>query len=93
MWYRGLRNAVVTSLLIVLVVVVHSPKALCSPLELAFRREHQGDHGFHDLEEGKRGAVASESAICSRQGTKMLELGGNAADAVSKGCCVLFCRY
>lgn len=34
--------------------------------------------------QGKRGAVASESATCSHHGTDMLMLGGNAADAVSK---------
>ncbi|RHZ63821.1 hypothetical protein CDV55_106220 [Aspergillus turcosus] len=32
--------------------------------------------------DGKRGAVASESAICSRHGIDILELGGNAADAL-----------
>ena len=32
--------------------------------------------------EGKLGAVASESTICSRIGTRLLEAGGNAADAV-----------
>ena len=30
----------------------------------------------------KLGAVASESAVCSRVGTGLLEKGGNAADAV-----------
>lgn len=40
--------------------------------------------GYHDnREEGKLGAVASENAICSRYGTDMLKMGGNAADAVS----------
>ncbi|GAQ05721.1 gamma-glutamyltranspeptidase 1 [Aspergillus lentulus] len=34
------------------------------------------------LGDGKRGAVASESAICSRHGIDILELGGNAADAL-----------
>lgn len=33
-------------------------------------------------DQGKVGAVASESAICSRAGTAMLEKGGNAVDAV-----------
>lgn len=35
------------------------------------------------IEDGKLGAVASESAVCSRHGTDMLKMGGNAADAVS----------
>lgn len=39
--------------------------------------------GRSQVEDGKLGAVASESAICSRAGTDMLERGGNAADAVS----------
>lgn len=34
------------------------------------------------VEEGKLGAVASESDICSRIGTDILKLGGNAADAM-----------
>ncbi|KAL3440011.1 gamma-glutamyltranspeptidase-domain-containing protein [Aspergillus insuetus] len=36
-------------------------------------------YGFED---GKRGAVASESAICSRHGTDIILMGGNAADAM-----------
>ena len=34
-------------------------------------------------EPGHLGAVASESAVCSKIGTDVLEEGGNAADAVS----------
>lgn len=30
----------------------------------------------------KKGAVASESAVCCREGIKILEAGGNAADAM-----------
>lgn len=40
-----------------------------------------GLQGYGD--EAKLGAVASENAICSRYGTDMLNMGGNAADAVS----------
>ena len=36
-----------------------------------------------DVQAGKLGAVASESALCSHHGTDILEKGGNAADAVS----------
>lgn len=32
----------------------------------------------------QRGAVASESSVCSRIGVGLIEEGGNAADAVSK---------
>ena len=34
------------------------------------------------VEEGKLGAVASESDVCSRIGTELLKKGGNAADAM-----------
>ncbi|KAF4215037.1 hypothetical protein CNMCM8980_008788 [Aspergillus fumigatiaffinis] len=40
------------------------------------------DHQGHQVKDGKRGAVASESAICSRHGIDILALGGNAADAL-----------
>jgi gamma-glutamyltranspeptidase / glutathione hydrolase len=33
-------------------------------------------------EVGKKGAVASESSVCSKIGIQMLEKGGNAADAL-----------
>lgn len=33
--------------------------------------------------DAKLGAVASESAVCSKIGTDILKIGGNAADAVS----------
>lgn len=36
-----------------------------------------------EIQAGKLGAVASESALCSHHGTDILEKGGNAADAVS----------
>ena len=36
---------------------------------------------------GKLGAVASESKICSQIGINLLKSGGNAADAVSNGLC------
>lgn len=60
-------------------VVVHLPGASTSPLELLDRNSN-GQDGFGP---GKLGAVASESSICSRHGTEMLKMGGNAADAVS----------
>lgn len=41
----------------------------------------------YEVPTGKLGAVASESALCSRHGTDMLEEGGNAADVV--GCLLL----
>lgn len=59
------------------ILVIHLPGAFSTPLELSPR---SSDHEFGP---GKRGAVASESSICSGHGTKILEMGGNAADAVS----------
>ena len=38
--------------------------------------------GGATIEDGKLGAVASESKICSHIGTDLLKAGGNAADAV-----------
>jgi len=69
------------TLLAVLAVllVVHLPGASPQPVQDRWGRwkthQHQGN--------GTLGAVASESAICSRIGTDMLQQGGNAADAVS----------
>ena len=42
----------------------------------------RGYHNSSDKNPPKLGAVASESAVCSRIGTDLLEKGGNAADAV-----------
>lgn len=71
----------------VVVLIVHIPSAYTSsvgpesPSQLLL---DGGDGGRgRGTEPGKLGAVASESAICSRYGTQMLEIGGNAADAVS----------
>jgi gamma-glutamyltranspeptidase/glutathione hydrolase len=68
--------------LVVVLVVVHLPSVHSTPLVLSPR--YQGlEHGSDHLGEGKLGAVASESALCSHHGTEMLKKGGNAADAVS----------
>ncbi|KAH1466015.1 hypothetical protein KXX58_005561 [Aspergillus fumigatus] len=68
--------------LLLLVLVVHVPKVLTSPLGLTYRNPNGGNHQGHHVKDGRRGAVASESAICSRHGIDILELGGNAADAL-----------
>ncbi|PKX90772.1 uncharacterized protein P174DRAFT_462939 [Aspergillus novofumigatus IBT 16806] len=44
--------------------------------------EPKSNYDGHHVKDGKRGAVASENAICSRHGIDILELGGNAADAL-----------
>ena len=41
------------------------------------------EHGNTNDYGGKRGAVASECAVCSRVGIDLLEKGGSAADSVS----------
>ncbi|GFF33455.1 gamma-glutamyltranspeptidase 1 [Aspergillus udagawae] len=77
-----LRATFLVTLLLVLVLVTHVPNVLTSPLELTYRNTNGGNHQGHHVKDGKRGAVASESAICSRHGIDILELGGNAADAL-----------
>jgi gamma-glutamyltranspeptidase / glutathione hydrolase len=51
---------------------------------LPFAGKAKGQSG---LGAAKLGAVASESSICSGFGTEMLEMGGNAADAVGGSIC------
>jgi len=73
---------VVTAAILSLVLfIVYLPTVYTSPV-LARDRQHSGE-AFGEIQAGKLGAVASESALCSRYGTDMLEKGGNAADAVS----------
>jgi gamma-glutamyltranspeptidase/glutathione hydrolase len=63
-------------------VLVHLPRVHTSPLQVASASHPWGEDPLSIIEEGKLGAVASESAICSHHGTEMLKKGGNAADAV-----------
>ncbi len=44
--------------------------------------EARGHGIFSDPDHDELGAVASESAVCSKIGIELLERGGNAADAV-----------
>ncbi|KAL4920367.1 gamma-glutamyltranspeptidase [Aspergillus aurantiobrunneus] len=77
---RALKLSLCPTLLLVL-LVVHLPGVLPSPLDSSdryFRRYgRSGGPG-----NAKRGAVASESGICSRHGTDVILKGGNAADAM-----------
>jgi gamma-glutamyltranspeptidase/glutathione hydrolase len=68
---------------ILVITVIHLPDVLSSPVEGLARHDSRRASAIRTIEEGKLGAVASESAICSRHGTEILKLGGNAADAVS----------
>ncbi|RHZ67964.1 gamma-glutamyltransferase family protein [Aspergillus thermomutatus] len=78
----GLLRVTFLVTLLLLVLVIHVPNVLTSPLELTYPNANGGNHQGHHVKDGKRGAVASESAICSRHGIDILELGGNAADAL-----------
>jgi gamma-glutamyltranspeptidase/glutathione hydrolase len=63
--------------------VIQLPEVSTTLLEFS-PRGSGGNGGLnHQFGPRKRGAVASESAVCLGHGTKMLELGSNAADAVS----------
>ena len=75
-----LRVAIAAILSLVL-LIVYLPTVYPSPV-LARDRHHSGE-AFREVQAGKLGAVASESALCSRYGANMFEKGGNAADAVS----------
>ncbi|KAJ6071435.1 hypothetical protein N7499_009449 [Penicillium canescens] len=66
------------AILSLLLVVTHLPIVSTSPLE--FSEQDHGSHGH--IAPGKLGAVASESSICSKHGTDILKMGGNAADAL-----------
>ncbi|OJI87548.1 hypothetical protein ASPTUDRAFT_137176, partial [Aspergillus tubingensis CBS 134.48] len=68
----------ILSTLLLTIITIHLPSVLTSPLEFATSRLDRASK----LDDGKRGAVASESAICSRHGTDIVNMGGNAADAV-----------
>jgi gamma-glutamyltranspeptidase/glutathione hydrolase len=72
----------VLGIIVLLLVVTNLACAQSRQSELPSRRSGDGNGWHHRLGPGKLGAVASESSICSRHGTDMLEMGGNAADAV-----------
>ncbi|KAE8367894.1 gamma-glutamyltranspeptidase [Aspergillus caelatus] len=79
--FRLLRNTLSLSFILVL-ALIHLPDVLSSPLELSTHYDSRRSNKVEHIEQGKLGAVASESAICSRHGTEMLKIGGNAADAL-----------
>ncbi|KAL4979621.1 nucleophile aminohydrolase [Aspergillus desertorum] len=79
---RVLKISVCTTLCLVL-LVFQVPGVLTSPLDAYERYTHARQYeGSAEARDGKRGAVASESAICSRHGTDIILMGGNAADAM-----------
>lgn len=55
----------------------------CSHVVLGYRlpADKRDSEQYHVSD--KKGAVASESAVCSRIGVDLIKEGGNAADAVS----------
>jgi gamma-glutamyltranspeptidase/glutathione hydrolase len=81
------------AILSLVLVIVHLPNVYTSPLE-PFDPDLDGhDSSQRSIGPGKLGAVASESSICSRHGTDILEKGGNAADAVSHFCHVIWMLF
>lgn len=52
-------------------------------LTLAISPKQYKPRTHSHVEKDQRGAVASESAVCSRIGVNLIKAGGNAADAVS----------
>lgn len=76
----GFRLLAILSLIL---VVVHLPSGYTSPLEFFDRDVNARGLSPRAVEPGRLGAVASESSLCSQHGTDILQMGGNAADAVS----------
>ncbi|OJJ81661.1 gamma-glutamyltransferase [Aspergillus glaucus CBS 516.65] len=75
------------AILSLVLLIVYLPTVYTSPV-FTRDRQHSGE-ASGEIEAGKLGAVASESALCSRYGTDMLEKDGNAADAlVATSVCV-----
>ena len=80
------RNVGLLAVLSVILLVACLPGAYTSPLEFSIRNSDHNNGSTQKIGEGKLGAIATENAICSRHGIEMLEMGGNAADAVSTHC-------
>ncbi len=57
--------------------------SVCSHAVLGYTlpADKRGSEQYHESD--SKGAVASESAVCSRIGVDLISEGGNAADAVS----------
>lgn len=73
-------KAILLAVLLVACLVINLPRGWLSSLLQDKPCQLQSNDRYED---GKLGAVASESSICSRHGIEMLKMGGNAADAVS----------
>jgi gamma-glutamyltranspeptidase/glutathione hydrolase len=76
----GMALLMVVSVIVLLNNFAHAQTRL---LQDASERLRGGWEPQNNSTEAKLGAVASESSVCSRYGTEMLQIGGNAADAVS----------
>ena len=73
------------NMVLIILAVCLSWLAILSPIvhsHAIVQLEARGHGNFPDPGHDKLGAVASESAVCSKVGTGLLEKGGNAADAV-----------
>ena len=68
--------ALISRLILTFILLAQSSLVISVPLN-----EHRYPVRQHE-EKDQLGAVASESAVCSRIGVDLLKAGGNAADAV-----------
>jgi gamma-glutamyltranspeptidase/glutathione hydrolase len=76
------KNFGLLAVLSMILLVIYLPSVSTTPLEFSIRDTDSGDES-REIGPGKRGAVATENALCSRHGIEMFKMGGNAADAVS----------
>lgn len=79
----GVFRVATAAILSLVLLIVYVPTVPTSPAQVARDRQLSGAKASGEVKPGQLGAVASESVLCSRHGTDMLERGGNAADAVS----------
>ena len=78
------KNFGLLAVLCMISLVICLPSASTTPLEFSIRDTDSEDASSQEIGPGKRGAVATENALCSRHGIEMFKMGGNAADAVSR---------
>lgn len=76
------KNFGLLAVLSLILLVICLPSVSTTPLEFSIRDTDSQD-ASREIGPGKRGAVATENALCSRHGIEILKMGGNAADAVS----------
>ncbi|OOQ83174.1 gamma-glutamyltranspeptidase [Penicillium brasilianum] len=75
------KNFGLLAVLSLILLVICLPSVSTTPLEFSIRDTDSQD-ASREIGLGKRGAVATENALCSRHGIEILKMGGNAADAL-----------